>query len=292
MIGNRCTLSAEAARWFDLTTDPFDVDNIPSGDEIFTDDKIQTIVNKVKDAILNHRFIAVIGDVGTGKTLLKQRVAAELAEDNRARLLYPELLAMEDLTVQNIAHALLVELGQTPKRDKTDRVKQLKRVLTDLQQEGVEVAMLIDECHRLEGKVVSSLKNFWELSNGSISRLLGVILFGQPKFKDERLREADYREIRLRIKVIDMPTLNGSSRDYIAHRLKTAGGNIDDLLEDRAIDLICKNAKTPLSLGNLVNEALEEAFDKEEKRVAATTKLFTTLKGNLDSVAVRDGRGV
>ena len=78
MIANRCPLTPEAVRYFGLKTDPFDVDQIPGRDEVFTSPAIETVVARLKDAVLYQRFVAVIGGVGTGKTLLKLRVADEL----------------------------------------------------------------------------------------------------------------------------------------------------------------------------------------------------------------------
>lgn len=277
MIGNRCELTPEAIRFLGLTHDPFDVDHIPGEDEVFTNTAIDAVAGRVRDAILYQRFIAIIGGVGTGKTLLKQRVAAEMEADGKARLLYPEFWEMEELTVSNIATAMLADLGQNPKRDKSQRVTQLKVTLTQLQQEGIAVCLVIDEAHRLQDRVLSSLKNFWEMTNGRSSRLLGVVLFGQPAFVEARLRDVKFKEIRERVQIVQMPHMNGSSAAYIAHRLSIAGSTIDRLFDPKAIERITQAAKTPLTLGNLCNEAMMEAFHKEETRVSIGFDLFKKL---------------
>lgn len=278
MIANRCPLSPEAIRHFNLNFDPFDVDRLPLRDEIYSNPHIEAVVGRLKDAVLYQRFVAVIGGVGTGKTLLKLRVADELDNENgKSKLLYPEFFDMEEVTVHGIANKILAELGQTIPQNKEARVSRIREVLTQMQQEGIGVAIVLDECHRLRDKVISSLKNFWEMTNGRSSRLLGVILFGQPSFVESRLRDVKFKEIRQRVQIIEMPPLNGSTRDYIAHRIRLAGGDIDRLIEPAAVDRIAINAQTPLAIGNLVNAALMDAFEQDEPMATVSMPCFKKL---------------
>ncbi|MEZ5421818.1 MAG: AAA family ATPase [Pyrinomonadaceae bacterium] len=288
MLTNRCMLSPAASRFFGLKFDPFDVDRLPESDGLFRNEDLDTLAEQMKDAVRFHRFVAVIGDVGTGKTLLKLRMATELEEEGaQVRLLYPEFFDMGDLSVSNIASAILAELGQAAPRDKPKRVRVLRETLTQLQQEGVEVAIVIDEAHRLADKVISSLKNFWELTNGRHSRLLGVILFGQPSFVETRLRDVKFKEIRQRVQIYSMPVLNGSTFDYVKHRIALAGGDIDKLFDRDCLDRIAANARTPLAVGNLVNESLMAAFDVEEKRVTLDLEFFRKLPTHQHGVLAR-----
>lgn len=291
MIANRCLLLPEAVRHFRLSFDPFDVDKVPDRDQIFTNDALDAVVARLKDAVLYQRFVAVIGGVGSGKTLLKMRVATELIDadlqSSKIRLLYPEFFDFNELTVANIANAILAELGQVIPNDKARRVAKVKQVLTELQQDGIAVAIVIDEAHRLADKVISSFKNFWEMTNGRSARLLGVILYGQPSFVEARLRDTRFTEIRQRVQIIDMPKMNGSSRDYIAHRLRIAGGDIDQLFDPAAIDRLCLNAQTPLAIGNLVNGALMSAYHAEEARVTTDLPFFKTLSTGQQVLGIR-----
>lgn len=289
MLNDRCYLLPEAIRHFNLRFDPFDVDRVPSLDEIFSNAPLDAVVSRVKDAVLYQRFVAVIGGVGTGKTLLKMRVSAELEDEtaNKVRLIYPEFFDFSALTVSNIANAILSELGVPAPQDKARRVARVKQVLTGMQQDGIAVALMIDEAHRLADKVMSSFKNFWEMTNGRSARLLGVILLGQPSFVDSRMRDARFSEIRQRVQIIDMPVMNGDSRQYIAHRLTLAGGEIDQIFDTASIDRICINARTPLALGNLVNAALMSAMQQEETRVTIDLPFFKTLSTGQPVLSMR-----
>jgi type II secretory pathway predicted ATPase ExeA len=287
MIASRCPLTPEAVRFFGLSRDPFDVDHLPFGDEVFTNPELDAVAARVRDAVMYQRFVAVVGGVGSGKTLLKLRVAGELEEHGKCKLLYPEFFDMEEVTVGGIATQILVALGQVVPNDKTKRVNRIKDVLTQMQQEGIAVAIILDECHRLRDRVISSLKNFWEMTNGRSSRLLGVLLFGQPAFVESRLRDVRFKEIRQRVQIINMPELNGQSEAYLAHRLDTVGGDIGKLFEPEAIKRICINATTPLALGNLANEALMDAFHQEEKKVTASLPFFKKLSTGQPVLGIR-----
>lgn len=278
MIANRCPLSPEACRFFGLRRDPFDVDHLPFGDEIFTNDALDSAAARLRDAVLYQRFVAVVGGVGTGKTLLKLRVASELeSEAGKAKLLYPEFFDMGEVTVHGIANKILAELGQRVPQNKEARVSRIREVLTQMQQEGIGVAIILDEAHRLNDKVISSLKNFWELTNGRSSRLLGVILFGQPAFIEARLRDVRFREIRQRVQIIQMPEMGDCAVDYLRHRIASVGGDADRLFEPEALRRIAVNGTAPLALGNLANGALMDAFGEEEKQVTASLNFFRSL---------------
>ncbi len=262
MIATRCVLPSEAVKFFGLKQDPFDVDRVPTEAELFTNVELDAIAGRVKDAALHHQLLAVVGPVGSGKTSLKVRVSRELAAtaSHEVRLLYPEFFDMGDVKVGAIARYILEEFETKCPPDSAARVRKIKQLLTSLRTEGVRVALVFDECHRLNDKVLSSLKNFWEMTNGAYDRLLGIILFGQPKFVESTLRDYKFREIAERMQVIQMPALAASAREYLAHKLQAQGGDIEQLFEPKAIDRICNVAKTPLALGNLTNEALLEAY--------------------------------
>lgn len=291
MIADRCTLTPDAIRFFNLTRDPFDVDRLPLENELYKNEDLDRLTDRIIDAAQFQRFIAVIGQVGSGKTLLKIRVAHEIAERQlKIELIYPEFFDMSDVSVHGIANKLLVELGQTVPRNKEERVTKIRRTLAELHSDGTNVAIVLDEAHRLQDRVLSSLKNFWEMTNGRNSRLLAVVLFGQPAFVQQRLRDVTFKEVRQRVQIFDMPSFTAPTADrsidvdtaisYIRHRIAVAGGDIDNLFERKAIERICLNASTPLALGNLTNGALMSAFLHEEPRVEASMAFFKHLAGH------------
>lgn len=271
MIINRCEMTAPAIKFFGLKDDPFDVDRIPSEDEIFTNKSLDEIAARAKDAVLYKRFVAVIGAVGTGKTSLKVRVDRELAQATaKTHLIYPEFFDMNAVSVAAIAAYILEEFEVPMPRSSTARVRKIKQLLTSLEKDDIRIALVFDECHRLNDKVLIALKNFWEMTNGGYSRLIGILLFGQPRFIEMTLRDVKFREIAERVQVLEMPSIAKSAADYLGHRIAAVGGDINQLFDPRALARICHAAKTPLELGNIANNALMEAFKLEETQVVAS----------------------
>lgn len=276
-ITQRCDLPYAVRQFFGLQFDPFDIDLMPQPVEVFLTPELEAVIQQGVEAVMYHKFVAFVGDVGTGKTLLKNMIAHRLQQMHEgSRLLYPEFFSMDEVTVGGIAAQILVEFGVTVPREKPKRVLAIKGILSSLHQEGLGCALMMDEAHRLSDKVLSSLKNFWELNNGAFSRLLGVILFGQPHFKDN-LQKPLFREIRQRLQIIEMPDMSDAAPKYIAHRLQLADGDIDALFDPAAIRKITAKVSSPLAIGNLVNGALMAAFNAEEKMVTADLPYFRDL---------------
>ena len=271
MIIKRCELISTAVKFFGLDRDPFDVDRIPSDDELFSSGELDEIAMRMKDAVLYKRFCCLVGRIGSGKTSMKIRIARELMDvKQEVRLIYPEFFDMNSLSVGSIASYILEEFDVKVPRSSPARVKKIKEQLTSMDKDDIRVALVFDECHRLNERVLVSLKNFWEMTNGGYNRLLGVVLFGQPKFIQATLRDVRFREIAERVQVLELPNFSKVTEDYLRHKISAAGGDADQLFDKDSIKRICANSRTPLAIGNLANTALMEAFRLEEKQVVSS----------------------
>ncbi len=268
MIAPRAALPVEVQRYFGLKRDPFASDP-RSRAEVFTTPQLDRIAAKVEDAINYQGFLVVTGEIGSGKSLLKRRVVETVNQSGgRLKLFWPEFFNMDRVHSGSIVSYLLGCFNQTVPGDLVARAAKLKRVLADASEAGERVALGFDECHHLHDRLLTALKNFWELGSGGYDRFLGVVLFGQPQFEG-RLRDARFREICERIEVVQMPSFEKAACDYIEHRLRIAGGSAEKLFERDAVKLLSKHAKTPLALGNLANAALLKAHDLNERKVLA-----------------------
>jgi type II secretory pathway predicted ATPase ExeA len=223
-------------------------------------------------------FVNVTGEIGSGKSTVRAVVEDYVAEHDNLRLIFPEFFDMGKVSPMAIARAILdaFEVEKIP-NDAVKRANAVKKLLASLYKDGIRVALAFDECHRMNDVALSSLKNFLEMNSGGFQRYLGVVLFGQPSF-EARLREFRFREIVERVTAIQMPKFEESAGDYLAHRLKLAGGSLEELFDAEAIDLICRQSKTPLALGNIANSALiisKEQFNNRQVIGAAIkTKMY------------------
>ncbi len=276
MISQRLELSSALQRHFGLTADPFS--HPPqSRDEVFISAPLQEVIDRVLDAIKYQGFVAVTGEIGSGKSTLRALVEDHAATQPNLRIVWPEFFDMRNVTPMQIAESILAAFDVSPiPGTSVKRGRAVKELLSRLYQDGTRVAIAFDECHRLNDSALSSLKNFLEMSSGGFQRYLGVLLFGQPVF-EARLRDTAFREIFERIVPVKMPDFRDSARGYLAHRLQLVGGDIDTLFDDQALDLICSQSSTPLALGNITNEAFVVSHGFGNTTVigaAIATKMF------------------
>lgn len=266
VLTQRAVLPKGAQNYFGLRFDPFTVDPRTRA-EVFTTPQLDRISNQLEDAINYQQFVAVIGEIGAGKSLTKRRIVDScLNSKGKMQIFWPEFMNMEKVHSGSITSYLLRKFGQTSPRDLVLRADRLKEQLAALADEGVRIALGFDECHRLDPRLLTALKNFWELGSGGYDRYLGLILFGQPRF-EMTLRNLEFREITERLDIIHLPNLGHHAWDYVAHRLKVAGANAEKLFDRDSVAKLAEIGPTPLALGNLCNTALLKAQQIGEKRV-------------------------
>ncbi|MGE0294924.1 MAG: ExeA family protein [Hyphomonadaceae bacterium] len=276
MISQRLELSPQALKYFGLPKDPF-TDPPQSRDEVFISPQLRQVIDRIVDGVRYQHFISVIGDIGAGKSTLRALLVDQIANEPKLSIVWPEFFDMVNVSPMQIAEAILVAFQTPVPSSAIKRGNAVKTLLADLYSNGHRVAIGIDEGHRLNDKALSSLKNFLEMNSGGFQRYLGVIIFAQPLLT-ARLRQPLFQEIYERIVPVYMPEFRETAADYLAHRLQLVGADIRQLFDDEAVDLISSQATTPLSVGNIANEALKismESFDN--KKVIGSsikTKMF------------------
>lgn len=265
VITERSELSREAYEFFGLKRDPFDPRDPRSRKEEFTTPALDKISRKAEDVIRYQGFAAIIGGIGSGKTTLKRRIG-EIVNDSNGKLvlLWPKFFNMDRVHSGSIVYFLLHHFQERAPQDLLSRAAALEKLLAQLSDQGIHVALGFDECHRLDKRLIIALKNFWELGSGGYDRYLGVLLLGQPAFE---YILGEHREIQERVNIVRMPGLGKKAEDYLKHRVEIAGGHLEKLFEPAAIARIARWADTPLAIGNVANAALLKAFKLQEKRV-------------------------
>lgn len=281
MITERTELPKEVAQFFGFINsdnkpiDPFEFPKDRA--EVFMNPSLKAVFDSVIDAIKYQGFKYVSGEIGSGKDVMVSTIKDYVAKKPNLRLIFPETFEMSRVTPANISRAILEEFESSHiPNDAVSRAKKVKNVLARAYKDGIRVAIAFNECHRLNDIAISSLKNFLEMNSGGFQKYLGVVLFGQPSFVT-RLSEPRFREIFERITPIKMPEFRGYSLDYFTYKLNQAGTDINQLFDQDAIDLVIKNADTPLALGNIANAALIHSCSFKNKKVigaAIRTKMF------------------
>ena len=255
MITEKIELNATAQKWFNLSDDPFGI-NLKGVSDVFVSNELKEIFDRVIDAIKFQGFVAVTGEIGTGKTVLRAWIEDYVSQNSHLKLIFPETYDMAKVSPASISRAILEDFkfGKIP-IDAVSRAKAVKTLLGERKE--MSVAIAFDECHRINPTTLTSLKNFLEMNSGGFRRFLGVVLFGQPSFETALTKS---REIKERLTVLRMPEFKQSAIPYLSHRLSLVGGKLDNLFDSEALELIELNAQTPLQLGNIVNKAMLESM--------------------------------
>ena len=212
-------------------------------------------------------IVKVVGEVGSGKTMLCRMLERELPSD--CDIVY---LANPRLSPDEILHAIAVELELDVARDaaKLDVMRVLHGYLLEKHARNRRVVMFIEEA---QGMALDTLEEIRMLSNLETTqdKLLQIVLFGQPELND-KLAAHEIRQLRERITYsFDLMPLNRTEiRDYLNTRIRTSGFRGNDLFSAAAIRALERHSCGLLRRINiLADKALLAAFARGERRIRA-----------------------
>lgn len=266
-------LTENAKRHFKLFKNPF-IHDVLNEDDIFKSDEHRYIEAAMIDAAKHAGFLAVIGEVQSGKSVMRRHVIAQLHKEDNVRIIYPQIIDKRRATASSLCDAIVSDISSERIKTKLeDKSRQVHRLLLNRHKQGQRHAVIIEEAHDLPLDVLKLLKRFYELEHG-YEKLLGIILIGQPELRD-KLDEGmhpDMREVIRRIQVAEIKGLNGHIKDYLAFKLKrVAGGEIltkifsDGALKALGSRLMTKDVRTgkPISHAypGLVNNYAAKAMN-------------------------------
>lgn len=204
-------------------------------------------------------FMKVIGEVGTGKTLLCRKFmgALDYREFVTAYIPNPYLQPMTLLL------ACADEFGiKYPQHiNQHQLLKLINRYLIDTYAEGKRVLLCLDEAQAIPLETLESLRL---LSNLETERrkLLQVVLFGQPEL-DVRLNNPSIRQLKQRVSFsCQLSPLSLSEVEfYISHRLTVAGYRGPRLFPHKVVKQIYRASNgIPRLVNILAHKSLMAAF--------------------------------
>jgi type II secretory pathway predicted ATPase ExeA len=169
-------------------------------------------------------IIKVVGEVGSGKTMLCRKLVAQLPETVDSVYLGNPTLGPDDMLA-----AILADLGEAPVEGRQARLAQLDAVLLARHRAGRRVVVFVEEA---QGIALDNLEFLRLLTNleTATDKLLQIVLFGQPEL-DELLADPRIRQLKDRITLsLGLPPLDEREvGDYLRARLNVAGYRGPDL---------------------------------------------------------------
>ena len=203
----------------------------------------------------NHAgFIALTGEVGTGKTTMLRTLMGHLDQEKyRNALILNSHLSRVQL-LANICSEFEVHVKQ---KNSAGYLDALNRFLLDQNIQGKTVVLVIDESQNLKTDVLEQVRLISNLETER-DKLIQIILAGQPELND-MLNRHDLRQLNQRITVrCNLSAMDFvDTAEYIRHRLKLAGGRNPELFSKDAIKRIFRFSK---GFPRLINVVCEQAL--------------------------------
>ncbi|MCJ8501103.1 AAA family ATPase [Desulfatitalea alkaliphila] len=249
---------------FQLNTKPFQITADPKF--LWLGEKHKEALATLRYGILDNRgFLLLTGEVGTGKTLLINRLIGTLDMDTVvATMPDPDLVSMDFYNL----------LADGLKMNRTFDSKgafliHLRDFLHQSYAERKQVVLIIDECQRLSPRLMEDVR---VLSNIELQdrKLINIFFVGQQEF-NTLLALPQNRALAQRITVryhID-PLTAAEVGQYIRHRLKVAGST-KEIFKAEAVKAVYRfSGGIPRLINILSDHALLTAYARDAKVVDA-----------------------
>jgi general secretion pathway protein A len=208
-------------------------------------------------------FIAVTGEVGTGKTTLCRTLLDRLDPSTEVAFVFnPPLSGMELL--QAIHHELGLLGGEATRQELTEELNQF---LLEKKAQGRRVLLIVDEAQNLERDALEQVRLLGNLET-STAKLIQIILLGQPEL-DAKLASPDLRQLRQRITVRwRLAPLNAAeTREYVTHRLRVAGASRELFTELATREVHRRSRGIPRVINLLCDRALLAGFAAQSQSI-------------------------
>lgn len=212
-------------------------------------------------------FIKVVGEVGTGKTLLSRILLARLNNDFVTAYIPNPYLNPDELK-----SFVAQEIGADNEKamPSHELMSALYRRLVQHHRSGKQVILIIDEAQAMPRDTVECLRLLTNLETEK-RKLLQVVILGQPEL-DTLLSRKDLRQLKQRIVFSEylQPLDFIATRSYINHRLAQVSEKAATRFNALAIKLIHKaSGGIPRLINILCHKALICAYGRGHRSVTA-----------------------
>lgn len=210
-------------------------------------------------------FVKIVGEVGTGKTLLCRKLLNALEGDEYVTAYIPNPYLSPDEFRKSFAQEIGLDVSGLEHFDLLNAINQR---LIELAQDKRKVVLLVDEAQAIPEDTIEALRLLTNLETES-SKLFQVVLFGQPEL-DDLLGQKSLRQLLQRITFsYELSHLDSEAVEhYIDQRVQRAGFQGMSLFKKDASKKISQaSAGTPRLINILCHKALMVAYGKGDLKV-------------------------
>jgi len=211
-------------------------------------------------------FIAITGEVGTGKTLLCRTLLDHVGENVRTALIFNSFMSELDLLRLINEDFGIAPSGATRK----ELIDTLHGYLIREFGAGRNAVLIIDEAQNLAPPVLEQIRMLSNLETDR-GKLLQIVFVGQPELR-QQLARPDLRQLnqRIALRYYLRPLNRQEAEDYVHHRLVVAGSRGRVQFSRGAFAIIFRlSSGIPRKINLLCDRAMLAAYVHGSHRIKA-----------------------
>jgi type II secretory pathway predicted ATPase ExeA len=250
--------------YFGLKDNPFNVN--PDPRYLFLTKEIEEALSGLMYGVQNRKgFITLIGEVGTGKTTLINRLVDWLHQ-RRVRTAF---LFNSRMNTNQLFDFILAEFGiSCESQTKSQQLMKFNQWLLDRYRAGETTVLIVDEAQNLTYPVLEEIRLLTNLET-STEKLLQIVLSGQQEL-EEKLKLPQLRQLRQRImlRCKTSPLTKEQTHDYIAERLRIAGASGELIFTPKSVETIhLYSMGIPRVINLLCEHSLINAYVEQQRPI-------------------------
>ena len=212
-------------------------------------------------------IIKVVGEVGSGKTMLCRMLEVRLSND--VDVIY---IANPSLSPDNILHVIAHELHLDVNNEmsKVDVMQRIQAHLLKKHADNRQVVLFVEEAQSMPIETLEEIRLLSNLETDH-NKLLQMVLFGQPEL-DEKLSQPHIRQLKERIthSFYLTPFPPGDTLQYLNFRLRAVGYKGPDIFTKKTAGVVKKySAGLTRRINILADKSMLAAFSEGSHTVTA-----------------------